>query len=63
MGKEGQMVPEMSDDWVKTISDRYIELYEKIIGEKFQPVDLDKKETEEKILNSLQQLISAGQGK
>ncbi len=35
MGKEGQQVPEMSDAWIKEISDRYIELYEGITGEKF----------------------------
>jgi phosphoribosylaminoimidazole-succinocarboxamide synthase len=35
MGHEGQMVPEMSDSWIKEISDRYIELYEGITGEKF----------------------------
>jgi phosphoribosylaminoimidazole-succinocarboxamide synthase len=35
MGKEGQTVPDMSDEWINTISNRYIELYEKIIGEKF----------------------------
>jgi phosphoribosylaminoimidazole-succinocarboxamide synthase len=34
-GKEGQKVPEMSDDFVNQISERYIELYENIIGEKF----------------------------
>lgn len=37
MGKEGQQVPVMSDDWVKTISGRYIELYEKVIGQPFKP--------------------------
>jgi len=41
MGKEGQNVPEMSDDWVQTISKRYIELYEKVIGMPFQPQELD----------------------
>ena len=35
MGKEGQKVPPMSDEWVETISDRYIELYEKITGQIF----------------------------
>ena len=35
MGKEGQQIPEMSDSWIKEISDRYIELYEGITGEKF----------------------------
>ena len=37
MGKEGQTVPEMNDEWVNTISQRYIELYETVIGEKFIP--------------------------
>ncbi len=41
MGKKGQTVPEMSDDWVQTISKRYIELYEKVIGKPFQPQELD----------------------
>jgi phosphoribosylaminoimidazole-succinocarboxamide synthase len=45
MGKEGQTVPEMNDDWIQTISNRYIELYEKIIGEKFIPVSLSEEET------------------
>jgi phosphoribosylaminoimidazole-succinocarboxamide synthase len=35
-GKEGQQVPEMTDEIVKSISERYIELYENIVGEKFQ---------------------------
>jgi phosphoribosylaminoimidazole-succinocarboxamide synthase len=35
MGKEGQVVPEMTDAWIREISDRYIELYEGITGEKF----------------------------
>lgn len=34
-GKAGQMVPDMSDEWVNEISDRYIELYEKVTGKKF----------------------------
>ncbi len=37
MGKEGQMVPEMSEEWIGTISNRYIELYEKVIGATFIP--------------------------
>ena len=40
MGKTGQVVPEMTDDWISTISNRYIQLYEKLIGETFVPVDL-----------------------
>ncbi|GAB3019779.1 phosphoribosylaminoimidazolesuccinocarboxamide synthase [Niabella terrae] len=42
MGKEGQLVPEMTDEWIQTISKRYIELYEKVIGEPFQPRDIDE---------------------
>lgn len=34
-GKEGQKVPEMTDDIINQITDRYIELYENITGEKF----------------------------
>ena len=34
-GKEGQKVPEMTDEIVQHVSDRYIELYEQITGEKF----------------------------
>ena len=34
-GKEGQVIPEMTDNWVSSVSDRYIELYEKVTGEKF----------------------------
>mgnify|MGYP000661874342 CR=1 FL=1 len=38
-GKEGQQVPEMTDEIVTGISERYIELYENIVGEKFMPAD------------------------
>lgn len=38
-GKEGQRVPEMSDAFVNQISDRYIELFEQITGEKFRKID------------------------
>ncbi|MBS7410088.1 MAG: phosphoribosylaminoimidazolesuccinocarboxamide synthase [Candidatus Limisoma sp.] len=37
MGKAGQTVPEMTDDYCNTVSARYIELYEHITGNKFQP--------------------------
>lgn len=37
MGKEGQQIPEMPDDFVNTVTTRYIELFEKITGNKFQP--------------------------
>jgi len=39
-GKEGQQVPDMSDDYIETISARYIELYEHILGEPFVKADV-----------------------
>tara|TARA_Y100000589_G_scaffold332344_1_gene392055 strand:+ start:26983 stop:27939 length:957 start_codon:yes stop_codon:yes gene_type:complete len=38
-GKEGQKIPEMPDEFVMQVSERYIELYEKITGEKFVKAD------------------------
>jgi phosphoribosylaminoimidazole-succinocarboxamide synthase len=49
MGKEGQTIPTMSDEWIDTISKRYIALYEKVIGAPFVPVTLSDEETIEKI--------------
>jgi phosphoribosylaminoimidazole-succinocarboxamide synthase len=40
MGQEGQEVPYMSDEFVNSVSERYIELYEKITGEKFVKADV-----------------------
>lgn len=56
MGKEGQSVPEMSEDWVQTISNRYIELYEQLIGEKFIPEDLNEEEIFQKADQCLRKL-------
>ena len=53
MGKEGQTVPVMSDQWVDTISKRYIELYEKVIGATFVPQQLSDEETYERIIAAL----------
>jgi len=54
MGKTGQVVPEMTDEWVQTISKRYIQLYEQLIGEAFVPVDL----TEEEMYNQTIEALS-----
>ena len=56
MGKEGQQVPEMSDEWISIIRNRYIELYEKLIGEKFVPQTLSDEQTKERILSSLEKI-------
>ncbi|RIH66868.1 phosphoribosylaminoimidazolesuccinocarboxamide synthase [Mariniphaga sediminis] len=41
-GKEGQSVPEMSADFVKSVSERYIELFENITGDKFEKSETSK---------------------
>ncbi|CAG5067767.1 Phosphoribosylaminoimidazole-succinocarboxamide synthase [Dyadobacter sp. CECT 9623] len=55
-GKDGQDVPEMTDQRVELISARYIELFEKVTGNKFQKNNLDNpvKRIEEAILRTLQ---------
>jgi phosphoribosylaminoimidazole-succinocarboxamide synthase len=39
-GKEGQKIPEMTDTYIASVSDRYIELYENILGEPFVKADV-----------------------
>lgn len=39
-GKDGQQIPEMTDEIIASISERYIELYEQIVGEKFEKADV-----------------------
>ena len=39
-GKDGQQIPFMSDAYIETVSDRYIELFENIIGDKFVKADI-----------------------
>lgn len=54
-GKEGQKLPVMSDEYIESISERYIELYERITGEKFQKADVSNidKRIEENVLKYL----------
>lgn len=54
MGKEGQTVPHMSDEWIDTISKRYIELYETIIGEAFTPQALSDDDTYKAVIALIQ---------
>jgi phosphoribosylaminoimidazole-succinocarboxamide synthase len=56
MGKEGQTVPAMSDEWIDTISKRYIELYEKVIGEKFVPEPMSDEMITNNINRSLERI-------
>lgn len=39
-GKDGQQIPEMTEAYIETVSERYIELYEKILGEQFVKADI-----------------------
>ncbi|MBC8315567.1 MAG: phosphoribosylaminoimidazolesuccinocarboxamide synthase [Bacteroidetes bacterium] len=55
MGQEGQQVPEMTDEFIQQVSDRYIELYEMITGERFVKTDTTEviKRVEQNIFNWL----------
>jgi phosphoribosylaminoimidazole-succinocarboxamide synthase len=57
-GKDGQKVPEMNEAWVNEISERYIELYEKVSGDKFikHPTDNLQERVEKNILAALAKL-------
>jgi phosphoribosylaminoimidazole-succinocarboxamide synthase len=54
-GKEGQAIPNMTDQYIQTVSDRYIELFENIIGEKFIKADISdiNSRIEKNVLNYL----------
>jgi len=53
-GKEGQTVPEMTPEFIEQVSNRYIELYEKITGDRFQ-----KAHSDEDILNRIEKNVKA----
>lgn len=59
MGKEGQSVPVMSDEFVQSVSDRYRELYEKVTGSEFNPRNYDnvQEEVEKNIVKFLEERI------
>ncbi|KAF2515057.1 phosphoribosylaminoimidazolesuccinocarboxamide synthase [Flavobacterium zhairuonense] len=54
-GQEGQQIPDMSDAYIESVSERYIELYENILGEKFVKADIDNidKRIEKNVLDCL----------
>lgn len=55
-GKEGQSVPEMSDEVVKNISERYIELYEQVTGTKFVKENVPEDEWLTRLNNAISEL-------
>lgn len=56
-GEKGQEVPEMSDEYINSVSERYIELYEKIVGEKF--VKANVADLEARIENNVAEYLKA----
>jgi phosphoribosylaminoimidazole-succinocarboxamide synthase len=54
-GKEGQQIPEMTDEYITTVSERYIELYENIIGEAFVKSDISN--IEARILENVENYL------
>jgi phosphoribosylaminoimidazole-succinocarboxamide synthase len=54
-GKEGQQIPEMNEDWTTEISERYIELYEKVTGKKFVK---EKEKNEEEIIKVVSEKLN-----
>jgi phosphoribosylaminoimidazole-succinocarboxamide synthase len=55
-GKEGQQIPVMTTEYIATVSDRYIELFENILGEKFVKSDISN--IEERIFNNVQAYLA-----
>jgi phosphoribosylaminoimidazole-succinocarboxamide synthase len=60
MGKEGQTVPLMTDEWVNVISGRYIELYEVLTGKIFEREALSNEETYDRITAYLSDAFPEG---
>ena len=56
-GKQGQIVPKMSDKYIKSVSERYMELYEKITGLKF--IKSDILDINERILNNVEHYFNS----
>lgn len=55
-GKEGQQIPEITDEIAGQISERYIELYEVVTGKTFQKQDMNFNEVESKIIAALEEV-------
>lgn len=56
-GLEGQSIPSMNDAYIQTISERYIELYENIIGTSFVPADLSN--IEDRIEKNIREYLNS----
>ncbi len=56
-GKEGQQIPEMTNEVVNNISDRYIELYEQVTGKNFVKEEVSDEETEKTLVEEIGKLV------
>ncbi len=54
-GQDGDQIPEMTDEYCKSVSDRYIELYEKIVGDNFEKADA--KDLEKRIEDNINKYL------
>ncbi len=58
MGKPGQKMPEMTDEYCDEVSRRYIELYEHITGSRFVPGETDRKPLDQRIYDNVAVCLS-----
>ena len=56
MGRPGERIPDMPDDFVQQISDRYIELYERVTGQFFRPSVYDENDTFRNVIEGLEKV-------
>ncbi|MEZ5047736.1 MAG: phosphoribosylaminoimidazolesuccinocarboxamide synthase [Chitinophagaceae bacterium] len=56
-GKEGQQIPTMDDEKILAISQRYVELYEHITGEKFVPHQVDEEQTMQQVNTEIEKYM------
>lgn len=59
MGRQGETVPEMTDEYCASVADRYIELFEKVTGTKFQPEASDG--LEERIRTNVENYLASAE--
>jgi phosphoribosylaminoimidazole-succinocarboxamide synthase len=55
-GKEGQQIPDMSPEFINQVSERYIELFEHITGDKFEKQAITADELEQRVVKALENL-------
>jgi phosphoribosylaminoimidazole-succinocarboxamide synthase len=56
-GKDGQSIPELTDEWAASVSERYIQLYEQVTGKTFVPAD--QEDITGRIQSNVEQFLSS----